>query len=257
MNDLRHIQRCFQKSLCHEDDSITEFIIKPSVQTVSHRLKIYDDDYFMRLHESMQDDFEMLHQYLGDRVFQSLVKDYLHEYPSHSYTLRELGFRFPQFLADHQKGPEVIELSRFECEILKSRFSADAEVLSLAHIKNISAEQWENIKFHFHPSLRTLSLDYNTLDLWLSLDKKTPIISSPLELPAIHLIWRYDYKIYFRRATEMEAALLKAIGDGNAFSLACKIMLDYGSENQVIEWVIATISAWIDNGVFSSHRIDF
>lgn len=104
-----------------------EALIAPSKRmSAQQRLAIYQRGYFARLQECMSKQFSVLRHALGEELFRDFAFDYLRLYPSTSYTLGELGARFPDFLEstrpDKDAAPEdreswpdfMIELARLE-----------------------------------------------------------------------------------------------------------------------------------------------
>ena len=73
--------------------------IKPNKDLNSlERLEIYNQQYWIRFLDSLQDDFPGLHTILGDERFERLCVAYLTDYPSRSYSLNSLGEHLPKFI---------------------------------------------------------------------------------------------------------------------------------------------------------------
>jgi hypothetical protein len=114
--DLRAIQRSFATGIMRPltqdqgmqpqwiDGTATEqaaaAFIKPNDRLSSfERLEIYNRQYWFRLLDSLCEDFPGLRSLLGDERFHEMSIAYLAKYPSNSHTLRDLGDRLGQFLA--------------------------------------------------------------------------------------------------------------------------------------------------------------
>jgi hypothetical protein len=115
----------------------TEELINSSKKlSAQQHLNIYRQSYIARLRECMKNQFSGLAYALGEELFQSFADDYLATHPSESYTLNNLGKRFPDFLQSTRPdaGQEIkedwpdfmIELARFEFN-LSVIFDEDAE----------------------------------------------------------------------------------------------------------------------------------
>jgi hypothetical protein len=63
------------------------------------RLAVYANGYRMRLLECLRSEFSALQRLLGEPLFEGFALDYLRARPPTSYTLHELGARFPEHLA--------------------------------------------------------------------------------------------------------------------------------------------------------------
>jgi len=80
---------------------LAESFIKPNDRLTSfERLEIYNRCYWFRVLDSLYDDFPGLLAILGNRRFLKLTTAYLVQYPSESFTLRNLGNRLEQFLTE-------------------------------------------------------------------------------------------------------------------------------------------------------------
>ncbi len=98
---------------------VSEFI-KPNDRLTSlERIEIYNKQYWFRLLDCLYDDYPGLLPILGDEKFRRLRIAYLDRYPSTSFTLRNLGDRLLDFLAER---PDLIagqqamclDMARFE-----------------------------------------------------------------------------------------------------------------------------------------------
>jgi hypothetical protein len=73
--------------------------IKPGPRLTSfERLEIYNRQYWFRLFECLADDYPGVRALLGEYQFRHLAVAYLANYPSVSFTLRDLGRRLPDFI---------------------------------------------------------------------------------------------------------------------------------------------------------------
>ena len=78
---------------------IESVIAHSSHQTSVERLEIYANAYYARLLECMRHEYPIMAQAMGEELFDEFSVQYLHAYPSRSYTLNDLGADFAAFLA--------------------------------------------------------------------------------------------------------------------------------------------------------------
>ncbi len=107
----------------------------------ARHLNIYRQSYVARLRECMKNQFSALNFALGEELFQMFADQFLDAYPSDSYTLNELGKKFPAFLEETRPDKDseekeswidfIIELARFEFT-LSEIFEAHAEETNAA-----------------------------------------------------------------------------------------------------------------------------
>lgn len=83
-----------------------EIISNEGKASVLDRLNVYSSGYLLRLLDCMAADYPMLQKFVGEEVFDSFARAYLHYHPSTSFTLYDLGKSFPGFLA--QTKPQEI-----------------------------------------------------------------------------------------------------------------------------------------------------
>lgn len=102
---------------------VADIVCSSERLTADRHIEIYMRSYVARLLECMRNQFRALSFALGD-LFDDFAAQYLAEYPSGSYTLNDLGARFPAYLqqtrpdadsAEKESWPDfMIELATFE-----------------------------------------------------------------------------------------------------------------------------------------------
>src|SRR5271154_236395 len=94
--------------------------IKPNKDLSSlERLEIYNQQYWIRLADSLQEDFPGVQTILGDERFELLSVAYLTEYPSTFFSLNYLGKHLPKFILEkpeltHPYSALAHEMASFE-----------------------------------------------------------------------------------------------------------------------------------------------
>jgi hypothetical protein len=138
---FEQLQRWMQMALVRRDIPAAgagALVNDSSRLSAEQHLGIYRRGYIARLRECMKNQFSALNYALGDKLFQMFADEYLGAYPSVSYTLSELGRKFPDFLEATRPAetgetwPDfMIELARFEFA-LSGVFDLKAEEADLA-----------------------------------------------------------------------------------------------------------------------------
>ncbi len=117
--DLGHIQRWMQAVLMHpvgiaegiasaearqhidvEPGEAENVVTRSRALTALERLGIYSYAYYARLLECLREEYPVLMHALTPEVFDAFAVGYLQAYPSRSYTLLQLGTKFPRYLAE-------------------------------------------------------------------------------------------------------------------------------------------------------------
>jgi hypothetical protein len=238
--------------LARHDEISTEWrgeadeLVKPNESlTPLERLEIYSRSYWFRVIDCLYDDFPGLAAALGPRAFDRLVRAYLADRPSQSFTLRDLGEGLEAWLRAH---PEYAG-KHFDLAI-------DMVRLEWAHIEAFDGEERKplgpedllepgpDLRVGLQPYLSLLELGYPVEDLRIEASQWTEEHEEASNAPSndrverdnlnarnarrrvaqryrrlkrrqIHLaVFRAGNVVYYRRLDAGEFELLKALGAG-------------------------------------------
>jgi hypothetical protein len=111
-------------------------LIKPNDRLSSfERLEIYNRQYWFRLYSSFEEDFPGLMAVVGRKKFDALMRAYLTDFPSRSFSLRNLGSHLEGWLLQHQEYIEprkdlALDMVRIEWAHIEAFDSADDPLIS-------------------------------------------------------------------------------------------------------------------------------
>jgi hypothetical protein len=214
--------------------------IKPNKDLNSlERLEIYNQQYWIRLLDSLQEDFPGLQTILGSEKFELLSIAYLTQYPSRSYSLNHLGSNLSRFILEkpdltYPRCRLAYEMACFEwAEIV----AYDAQSKPSLKSKYLQDKDPSQITLLIQPHITILELSYALDDFLLQLNKpidksvesnafasrakKTVTISLPNKKHIFVAIHRLDNTIYYKRLNSDQYFLLKALKDGQTLAQAC------------------------------------
>ena len=225
---------------------IAKTLIKPNdLMTSLERLQIYNQQYWFRIMGSLSEDFPGLRSLIGERKFEKLAVAYLHECPSESFTLRNLGSRLEAWLRLH---PEYIAgVERLALDMVRLEW-ADIDAFDALDLPRFTAADSSQLSgstvFRIQPHLHLLDLAYPVDDLLFrirGLDAKSEAVSnavlkfphksrirrSSLPLPRkVYLaVYRLQCTVQFKRLTHDGFTLLGALGQGHALEKAIEVAL--------------------------------
>jgi Putative DNA-binding domain len=149
--------------------SEADAIIRPNDRLASfERLEIYNRQYWFRLYSSFEEDFPGLRAILGRVKFDALMRAYLTDCPSESFSLRNLGSRLEAWLKEH---PQVIEpLGELARDMVRLEW-AHIEAFDSEEKSPLGAEAFvrmgEDSTLRLQPHVRLLALSYPVDDLLL------------------------------------------------------------------------------------------
>ena len=117
----------------------------------------------------------------------------------------------------------------------------------------IEPERWATLRFGFHPSLRRLSLAWNTAAVWQagSAEQDSPVPERSPE-PVPWLLWRRDFKNYFRSLDAIERAALDAAIAGGTFTDICEALATQLPEAEIPLRAATLVALWVDGGLIAS-----
>lgn len=221
--------------------SEAEAIIRPNDRLTSfERLEIYNRQYWFRLYTSFEEDFPGLQAIVGRAKFDALMRAYLTDCPSQSFSLRNLGFRLEAWLKTH---PDFVQPH--------ITLALDMVRLEWAHIEAFDSEAKpplgsgafaaidEASTLRLQPHLRLLALSYPVDDLLLQVRTENGSSASStnnasvarkrrhvrhvaaLEPQPMHLaVHRLENSVWYKPLPAEEFRLLTAIEQGKTLGEA-------------------------------------
>jgi hypothetical protein len=214
------------------------FIAPNSRLSAFERLEIYNRQYWFRVLGALAEDFPALRAVLGAAAFEALSIAYLTAHPSRSFALRNLGSKFPDWLASHaqfagRRHSLALDVARIEWAFVEAFDSAAHTPLTADQVATLDAGS----RLSLQPHLQLIALSYATADdLVLSLHQQekrqageagiaqggdeTPESDAPAKLPRLRRrpTWlaahRVNLSVYYRRLQREEFLTLAAIRQG-------------------------------------------
>jgi Putative DNA-binding domain len=155
---------------------IIEGFIKPNDRLTSfERLEIYNRQYWFRVLDCFYEDYPGLRTVLGEKKFDRLAKIYLNQFPSASFTLRNLGRRLENFI---RKNPSLakphfklaLDMARLEWAYIEAFDNEDRPLLTTDDILDQQASQ---VRLNLQPHLILLQLSHPLDDFLIALRENT------------------------------------------------------------------------------------
>lgn len=268
--------------------SDVERVIEPSSQmTSTERLAIYSGAYFARLIECLEADFPIFRQTVGQEAFAGFAIDYLQRHPSQSYTLGQLGAKFPDYLAATRPEPtETVELSkengsasiadwpdflvdlarleRTLSEVFDGPGVEQQAIISADDLSAIEPARWPEMRLTIVPCVRLLSSRFPLNDYYTAMknsktstdgnDHATPLPEMPLAKQSWLAITRRDYIVRRYELTETEFTLLSALAAGHTLGEAIEQAAEFypGEMEQLTADLRRWFQTWTAAPMFSA-----
>lgn len=276
MSNLEEIQRrvatAVMQPLTREENmrrsakAEAEALIKPNkVLTSFERLEIYNRQYWFRVLSCFTEDFPGLRAIVGSRRFEGLMRAYLADCPSISFTLRNLGSRLEEWLITNPKwiqGSErlALDMVRLEWAHIEAFDGAFEPVLTPTEIE---AEGLE-LRVALQPYVRLLELAYPVDDLLIEvhdseggtdvasnaarlsqLRKRVRHYAKPEPEPIYLAVHRLENSVYYKQLSIEAFRMLGALGERASLDQA----IDRAFENSSLpeEERLAGLQQWFGN----------
>lgn len=257
MLSLKDLQQAFKRHLYDTDPTIAEHIVGTAELDTHDRLAVYAHAYDARLTEALATDYTALQALLGEDEFARLSHAYARAHPSTHYSLRYFGQHLPAFLErndDYAPRPQLAELARFEWAFVDAFDAADTAVVDEATAAAVPMEAWPSLRMTFHPSLRTVPLNWNTLELWKAGHDGTDIPAARMmEALQVCLVWRHELTTQYRVLDPDEAVALAAARGGADFAGLCELLLEWQDDDtQVAVRAVSLLKGWLAAGLITA-----
>jgi hypothetical protein len=236
--------------------SLESLMLPSSNLSGRERLDIYAEMYFVRLVESLAEDYPSVQHALGEDAFDAMAIRYLTAHPSTHYRLTPLGRQLADFIATDKSLSHRDFLAQL-AQLERTRgilFDAPHdEPLSKEAAQSIPAEAWGDCFFTMIRALELHRFDYplkEYIDAVLAGE-------SP-EIPATNeshvLIWRYDYLVLRAAITPTQFVILSGLQRGLTLGAALDACVDLPDFDP--DALMANLGAWFQewtsDGLFSA-----
>jgi hypothetical protein len=195
------------------------------------RLEIYSRSYWFRLLDSLYDDFPGLRALLGERSFHRLSRAYLAECPSGSFTLRNLGSRFAEWLRRNpryagSRQAVALDMARLEWAHIEAFDNVAEKELGPEDLLELGPD----FRAGLQPYIRLLALQYPVDDVRIQVngisDGRGLASNAALKQKRRHVtrhvtrsrpqavflaVHRRNFMVYYRRIEAEEYRLLGAL----------------------------------------------
>ena len=240
-------------------------------------LDVYREAYALRLIEALHTDCPGVHAMAGPGGFDAMARAYIRAHPSRHASVRWFGRDFAAFLATtapFSESPALADMARFEWAMGEAFDAEDAAPLTFDDMAGLPSEAWNALRLQLVPSLRGLTLQFQTPQAWLRRDGVEPgaleVLPSPATPPGVDwLLWRSapDGETQFRSMEADEAWMIDRARAGTAFPALCDGLAAFAPRGATADDTDATalwaaeraaglLRAWVDAGMVAGTEHD-
>ncbi|MCU1281816.1 MAG: hypothetical protein JWM53_5362 [bacterium] len=217
------------------------------------RLDIYANMYFWRLLDILRGDYSALVAAVGDDAFHNLVTDYLLACPSAHPSVRNVGARLPEFVAQQPlaaERPWLTELARLERARVELFDGPDGEPLTIDELRTLSPDAFVALPLPLVPSHLLLEVEHAVDDLWRAVENEQPIAPPPAEARTL-LVWRQDVTVYHRALEPLERTALLRARDGATFGVVCELLAESMTMEEAGPAAFQLLARWVGDGIIA------
>jgi len=203
--------------------------VRPSATlTARERVGVYQDMYAVRLSEALEADYPALAHFLGARRWAGLVRAYLRDHPSTSYTLNVLGRELPEWLRQADSLPRrgfCHDLARLEWAMTEAFDAEETSRLGEADLAAVPPSAWPSTRLVAGAAVRLLELRWNA-SAWLDSTKDDRHEHSrPCRRDSWVVVFRHDYAVHRRELPRPAFRLLSDLASGIPVGDALEVAL--------------------------------
>ncbi|HEX4145532.1 MAG TPA: DNA-binding domain-containing protein [Pirellulales bacterium] len=304
--DLEQIQRWMQAVIVHplgveqgiaSDDArqhvdidpaaIEQIVTRSKALSAVERLGIYGYAYYARLLECLKEEFPAVLHAVGEDAFNAFALGYLQKYPSRSYTLFELGAKFPRYLdetrptadiddaaADSEATAEdaaetdraaeqwiqfVIDLATFERtvgEVFDGPGPEDGLLLTAERLSAIDSQQLLTARLVGVECLRLLALRFPVGEFYKAARRKEEVaLPDPAE--TFLAVTRVNYVVCHHPLSQPAYELLAALLAGHCLADAIERAANStaGAEQELAANLQTWFTDWAARGYFRAIEL--
>lgn len=210
-------------------------LVKPNSRLTSfERLEIYNRSYWSRVLEAFSEDFPGVRALLGAKRFDRLRRHYLHDCPSESFTMRDLGKNLvPWMERNHELiGPNyepALDMARLEWAEIESFDAAEYSPLTPADIAELDPASSLQVQPHLRWIKAGHAVDTLLFEICEAAKRnsglprliaQTRVDRAKSAEPIYLAIHRFELVVHHKRLDAEMFRLLSALGKGQPIAEA-------------------------------------
>ncbi len=237
-------------------EDLNAFVLPGPRLNGAERVGIYARMIWLRFLESMEEDFQGVRTFLGRDMFRDLVRRYLADRPSSSYTLNHLGAAFADWLLNDatelgERRQTAHELAAVERAIMDVANGPDADRLTVDALLAIPMGRWPETRFRLAPSLELFACRCRVND-YLSAVFRGDEVGAPEAGDSFVCVHRTGSRVQRSELSREGHAVLSAIGRGATLAEALEeaLELEGVDPDPVLSTIGDTFRDWTASEIF-------
>jgi hypothetical protein len=214
----------------------------------AEQLEIYREQFWLRHTDSLVEDFPGLAGILVQDDWDHLVFGYLERCPPTSFTLRDLGARLPDFVAEQAwlPHPELcLDMARLEWIYVELFDAPDCPPLDLGKLTSLSDDDWRSARVVMSPALALLATRFAVADLRRTIKTSDERVPIPEPSPCKLVLYRgANRRLFDRSVSDGAFTLLTLLGRGEALVAACEEAMEHHPGEHLDDKLMGWFAEW-------------
>jgi hypothetical protein len=224
------------------------------------QLEIYREQFWLRHIDAMREDFVTICYLLGEAEFRVACEAYIAACPPHSFTLRDLGDRFADFVRTNEPWANdglLYDCARLEWAFVEAFDAPDAPPLDPRSIAEAPEDAWGDARIVLHPSVQLLALSHPA-HIFRGTVREGKNPERPDPAPTSVVAYRGTDKLMYIAIEPLAFDLLQLLAEGAHLAPACERVAaeaQIADPSELEAKVGAWFQAWASYGWVS--RVEF
>ncbi len=221
--------------------------------TPADQLAVYINAYRARLQEVTAEDYPVLKHYLGDGIFDALMRDFVNSTHSEHFNIGRYAAHLPTFLTQHHAGDAFAqEMVMLENALSQLHDMEETIPLEPAHLAGMNAESLMEAVLAPRAALQLFASNYPVNDYYLSV-KEGQSPAPPLPEKTYLAAFRHEDVVWRMQLADQEYHLLQKLFTGMPIGTALHaLQTELGvAEDELASQLSAWFSRWMRNGLLS------
>ena len=220
----------------------------------AEQLDVYREQFWLRHTNSLVEDFPGVGGILGQKEWEQLVEGYLGAVVPVSWSLSDLGDRFPSYietnagwLKQHRLCVDMARLEWAYCELFSAK---DQPNLDAEKVAAMPEDAWEYATLELSDALRLIAVEYPVAQLRYDIKTRGEQEHLPLPAPSPQCLalYRKERSLFFQTLHPAPFQLLERLGAGVPLGRACAETALLHPDANVEEAIGAWFQDWAARG---------
>lgn len=221
------------------------------------QLGVYLNAYRFRLHNVTTDDYPVLRHYLGEEVYDQLLRDFVNVAQSDHFNIGRYSAKLPEFLARHPaRDAFALELCALESAIAQLGDPAETEPLTPEHLAEMTAETLMEAVLYPRRALQLFAFNYPVNRYYRAVKEEENPTAAPAPEQTFLAVFRHENIVWRMDLGETEYHLLAKLFAGVPVGEALEQLQrdTHLPEEELLTNLSEWFARWMRNGLLATHE---